>query len=438
MTPQDIRAEIARLVEQYAVVSLGRDLFVPGVTPVPPSGKLLDAQELKYMVEASLDGWLTTGRFNAEFERKLASFIGVKHLITVNSGSSANLVAFHTLTSPKLGARAIQPGDEVIGVAAGFPTTVNPIFQFGAVPVFVDVELGTYNVDASLIEAAISPKTKAIMLAHTLGNPYNLEVVTAVCKKHGLWLIEDCCDALGSTYQGRMVGTFGDIGTLSFYPAHHITMGEGGAVFTNNLELKVIAESFRDWGRDCYCAPGKDNTCCKRFSQQLGDLPLGYDHKYTYSHLGYNLKITDMQAACGLAQLEKAEQFIAQRKANFAYLHEQLRDCEEFLLLPRATEGSDPSWFGFPITLRENAPVSRLDLLTYLDQNKVGTRLLFAGNLTRQPYMLGRNYRVSGALDHTDTVMNNTFWIGVQPALTSDMLDFAAARIRAYLGLEFE
>lgn len=438
MTPQDIRAEIARLVEQYAVVSLGRERFVPGATPVPPSGKLLDAKELKYMVEASLDGWLTTGRFNAEFERKLASFIGVKHLITVNSGSSANLVAFHTLTSPKLGARAIQTGDEVIGVAAGFPTTVNPILQFGAVPVFVDVELGTYNIDASLIEAAISPKTKAIMLAHTLGNPYNLEVVTTLCKKHGLWLIEDCCDALGSTYQGRMVGTFGDIGTLSFYPAHHITMGEGGAVFTNNLELKVIAESFRDWGRDCYCAPGKDNTCCKRFSQQLGDLPLGYDHKYTYSHLGYNLKITDMQAACGLAQLEKAEQFIAQRKANFAYLHERLRDCEEFLLLPRATEGSDPSWFGFPITLRENAPVSRLDLLTYLDQNKVGTRLLFAGNLTRQPYMLGRNYRVSGALDHTDTVMNNTFWIGVQPALTSDMLDFAAARIRAYLGLEFE
>ncbi|WP_347268528.1 lipopolysaccharide biosynthesis protein RfbH [Paracoccus sp. (in: a-proteobacteria)] len=437
-TPQEIRTEIARLVEQYAALSLAPAPFIAGTTPVPPSGKLLGAQELQYMVEASLDGWLTTGRFNAEFEKKLAAFIGVKHAITVNSGSSANLIAFHTLTSPKLGDRAIQPGDEVIGVAAGFPTTVNPILQFGAVPVFVDVELGTYNIDASLIEAAISPRTKAIMLAHTLGNPYNLEVVTALCKKHGLWLVEDCCDALGSTYQGRMVGTFGDIGTLSFYPAHHITMGEGGAVFTNNLELKVIAESFRDWGRDCYCAPGKDNTCCKRFGQQLGNLPLGYDHKYTYSHLGYNLKITDMQAACGLAQLEKAEQFIAQRKANFAYLHERLRDCEEFLILPHATEGSAPSWFGFPVTLRENAPVSRLDLLTYLDQNKVGTRLLFAGNLTRQPYMPGRNYRVSGELSNTDRVMNNTFWVGVQPALTTAMLDFAVAKIRAYLGIDFD
>ena len=438
MNPQDIRAESARLVEQYAATSLRPAPFIPGATPVPPSGKLLDAQELKYMVEASLDGWLTTGRFNAEFELKLAAFIGVKYAITVNSGSSANLVAFQTLTSPRLGERAIRPGDEVIGVAAGFPTTVNPILQFGAVPVFVDIELGTYNIDASQLEAAISPKTKAIMLAHTLGNPYNLDVVTALCKKHGLWLIEDCCDALGTTYQGRMVGTFGDIGTLSFYPAHHITMGEGGAVFTNHRELKVIAESFRDWGRDCYCAPGKDNTCCQRFSQQFGTLPAGYDHKYTYSHLGYNLKITDMQAACGLAQLQKAEQFIAQRKANFAYLHERLKDCEEFLILPHATPGSDPSWFGFPITLREAASVSRLDLLTYLDQNKVGTRLLFAGNLTRQPYMLGRNYRVSGELKNTDVVMNNTFWIGVQPALTTEMLDFAASKIRAYLGVDFE
>ncbi len=438
MNPQDIRAEIARLVERYAAESLRREAFIPGATPVPPSGKLLDAQELKYMVEASLDGWLTTGRFNAEFELKLAAFIGVKYALTVNSGSSANLVAFQTLTSPRLGERAIRPGDEVIGVAAGFPTTVNPILQFGAVPVFVDIELGTYNIDASQLEAAISPKTKAIMLAHTLGNSYNLDVVTALCKKHGLWLIEDCCDALGTTYQGRMVGTFGDIGTLSFYPAHHITMGEGGAVFTNHRELKVIAESFRDWGRDCYCAPGKDNTCCQRFSQQFGTLPAGYDHKYTYSHLGYNLKITDMQAACGLAQLQKAEQFIAQRKANFAYLHERLKDCEEFLILPHATPGSDPSWFGFPITLREAAPVSRLDLLTYLDQNKVGTRLLFAGNLTRQPYMLGRNYRVSGELKNTDVVMNNTFWIGVQPALTTEMLDFAASKIRAYLGVDFE
>ena len=390
------------------------------------------------MVEASLDGWLTTGRFNDEFERKLADFLGVKHLITVNSGSSANLVAFNTLTSPKLGDRAIKPGDEVIGVAAGFPTTVNPILQFGAIPVFVDVEMGTYNIDASKIEAAISPKTKAIMLAHTLGNPFNLEVVTALCKKYNLWLIEDCCDALGSTYKGQLVGTFGDIGTLSFYPAHHITMGEGGAVFTNNAELKSIAESFRDWGRDCYCPPGKDNTCGKRFCWKLGSLPEGYDHKYTYSHLGYNLKITDMQAACGLAQLDKAQQFIEQRRKNFAYIRERLADCKEFLILPQVTEHSSPSWFGFPITLRESAPVSRVDLLTYLDQSAVGTRLLFAGNLTRQPYMIGRNFRVSGELRNTDVVMNNTFWIGVQPALTQQMMDFSIAKIKSYLGIAFE
>ena len=433
-----LRQHIGELVALYAQRYRMPVPFVPGKTPVPPSGKLIDAAEIKLMVEAALDGWLTTGRFNAEFENRLAAFIGVKHLITVNSGSSANLLAFSALTSPRLGERAIRPGDEVIGVAAGFPTTVNPILQFGAVPVFVDVELGTYNIDASRIEAAISPRTKAIMLAHTLGNPFNLEAVTALCKKHGLWLVEDCCDALGSTYRGRMVGTFGDIGTLSFYPAHHITMGEGGAVFTNNAELKTIAESFRDWGRDCYCAPGKDNTCGQRFCQKLGALPRGYDHKYTYSHLGYNLKITDMQAACGLAQLGKAAQFVAQRKRNFAYLHEQLQACEEFLILPRPTEHADPSWFGFPITLRSNAPVSRVDLLTYLDQNLVGTRLLFAGNLIRQPYMAGRQYRVSGTLENTDTVMNDTFWIGVQPALTQSMLDFAAARIKAYLGVDFE
>ena len=432
-----IRDQISALVEQYAAIALAPDPFFPGVTVVPPSGKLLDAAELKNMVEASLDGWLTTGRFNTEFEKKLAAFIGVKHLITVNSGSSANLVAFSTLTSPKLGDRAIKRGDEVIGVAAGFPTTVNPILQFGAVPVFVDVDRLTHNIDASKIEAAIGPKTKAIMLAHSLGNPFNLDVITALCKKYNLWLVEDCCDALGTTYRGQMVGTFGDIATLSFYPAHHITMGEGGAVFTNSDELKTIAESFRDWGRDCYCQPGKDNTCGKRFCQQLGDLPYGYDHKYTYSHLGYNLKITDMQAACGLAQLDKAAQFIQARKDNFAFLKERLKDCEEFVNLPEATEHSDPSWFGFPITLKENCPVTRLDLLTYLDQNKVGTRLLFAGNLTRQPYMVGANYRISGDLTNTDNVMNNTFWIGVQPSLTREMLEFAASKIEAYLGVNF-
>ena len=434
---QALRQKIDELVEEYASIALAPQVFLPGATMIPPSGKLLDASELKNMVQASLDGWLTTGRFNAEFEKKLADFIGVKHLITVNSGSSANLVAFNTLTSSKLGKRAIQKGDEVIGVAAGFPTTVNPILQFGAIPVFVDVDAQSHNIDASKIEAAIGPKTKAIMLAHSLGNPFNLDVVTGMCKKYGLWLVEDCCDALGSTYRGQMVGTFGDIATLSFYPAHHITMGEGGAVFTNSDELKTIAESFRDWGRDCYCPPGKDNTCGKRFCWKLGDLPEGYDHKYTYSHLGYNLKITDMQAACGLAQLEKAPQFIRARKDNFAFLNERLRACEEFLHLPKATEHSDPSWFGFPITLKEGCPVTRLDLLTYLDQNKVGTRLLFAGNLVRQPYMAGANYRISGELVNTDIVMNNTFWIGVQPSLTPEMLEYTALRIESYLGVNF-
>jgi CDP-4-dehydro-6-deoxyglucose reductase, E1 len=436
-----LRTQIAKLVEEYAAISLAPPTFFPGVTVIPPSGKLLDAAEIKNMVDASLDGWLTTGRFNAEFEKKLAAFIGIKHLITVNSGSSANLVAFSALTSPKLGNRAIQKGDEVIGVAAGFPTTVNPILQFGAVPVFVDVDRLTHNIDTSKIEAAITPKTKAIMLAHSLGNPFNLDVVTAICKKHNLWLIEDCCDALGTTYRGQMVGTFGDIGTLSFYPAHHITMGEGGAVFTNNDELKLIAESFRDWGRDCYCPPGKDNTCNNRFcwtAKQLGgDLPDGYDHKYTYSHLGYNLKITDMQAACGLAQLDKAPQFIQARKDNYAFLKARLQSCEAFLDLPEPTEHSDPSWFGFPITLKEDCPVSRLDLLTYLDQEKVGTRLLFAGNLTRQPYMAGAHYRISGDLTNTDRVMNSTFWIGVQPALTKEMLEYAVSKIESYLGVNF-
>ena len=433
----EIRSQIASLVDEYAGLKFTATEFVPGVTEVPPSGKLIGGEELRLMLEASLDGWLTAGRFNEEFEAKLARFLGVKHLLTVNSGSSANLVAFSTLTSSKLGERAIQPGDEVIGVAAGFPTTVNPILQFGAVPVFVDVELGTYNIDPGKIEAAISPRTKAIMLAHTLGNPYNLDVITALCGKYGLWLIEDCCDALGSTYDGRMVGTFGDIGTLSFYPAHHITMGEGGAVFTNNSELRQIAESFRDWGRDCYCPPGKDNTCGRRFCWKLGELPEGYDHKYTYSHLGYNLKITDMQAACGLAQLTKADGFIQRRKDNFAFLKSRLASCEEFLILPEATARSAPSWFGFPITLRSNAPTTRGDLLNYLNQFHVGTRLLFAGNLTRQPYMIGRNYRISGELTNTDIVMHNTFWIGVQPSLSEEMLDYSASRIEAFLGINF-
>ncbi len=436
-TKEQLRSHIIALVAEYGALASQPQPFEPGVTVVPPAGKVVGAKEMELMVEASLDAWLTTGRFNDQFEARLAKFIGVQHLITVNSGSSANLVAFHTLTSPKLGTRAIQPGDEVIGVAAGFPTTVNPILQFGAVPVFVDVELGTYNIDPSKIEAAITDKTKAIMLAHTLGNPYNLDVVVALCQKYHLWLIEDCCDALGSTYKGQMVGTFGDIGTMSFYPAHHITMGEGGAVFTNNYELKQIAESLRDWGRDCYCAPGKDNTCGKRFCWKLGTLPEGYDHKYTYTHLGYNLKITDMQAACGLAQMDRAAGFVQARKDNFAYLKARLASCEEFLILPEATADSDPSWFGFPMTLKPAAQVNRVDLLTYLDEHKIGTRLLFAGNLTRQPYMNGRNYRVSGDLTNTDRVMHDTFWIGVFPGLTRDMLDFSITKIEQFFGVGF-
>ena len=436
-TPDQLRAEIAALVQEYASIATAPQRFEPGVSPVSVSGKVIGGKELQLMVEASLDGWLTTGRFNAMFEERLAAFLGVKHLITVNSGSSANLVAFSTLTSPRLGDRAIRPGDEVIGVAAGFPTTVNPILQFGAVPVFVDIDLATHNIDATLIEAAISPKTKAIMLAHSLGNPFNLDVVTTLCKKHGLWLIEDCCDALGATYDGRMVGTFGDIATLSFYPAHHITMGEGGAVFTNDAELKAIAESFRDWGRDCYCPPGKDNTCNKRFCWKLGDLPEGYDHKYTYSHLGYNLKISDMQAACALAQMDSVEQFILARRANFAYLKERLQSCAQFLHLPEATPRSDPSWFGFALVLKEDSGAKRGDLINFLDQNRIATRLLFGGNLTRQPYMIGRDFRVSGHLANTDIVMNQTFWLGVWPGLTTQHLDYVVDKLEEFFGLNF-
>lgn len=436
-----LRDQIRGLVRDYAELAHAPSPFVPGRSPVPVSGKVIGAPELQAMVDASLDGWLTTGRFNALFEQRLASFLGVKHAITVNSGSSANLVAFSALTSPRLGARAIKPGDEVIGVAAGFPTTVNPILQFGAVPVFVDVDLATHNIDASKIEAAISPKTKAIMLAHSLGNPFNLDVVTELCRKYDLWLVEDCCDALGATYRGRMVGTFGDIATLSFYPAHHITMGEGGAVFTNDAELKSIAESFRDWGRDCYCAPGKDNTCNKRFcwtrKELGGSLPDGYDHKYTYSHLGYNLKITDMQAACALAQMDRLGGFIAARCDNFAYLRERLQSCTHFLDLPEATPQSAPSWFGFLLTLKDGAGARRSDLIDYLEQNRIGTRLLFAGNLTKQPYMAGRGYRVSGDLANTDIVMERSFWVGVYPGLDRAMLDHVVDTIESFFGVNF-
>ena len=429
-TAEDLRLEIAELVQEFADLKYTEKTFKPGRSVVPPSGKVIGATELQYMVDASLDGWLTTGRFNRKFEKQLSEFIGTKHLITVNSGSSANLVAFATLTSPKLGNRAIKKGDEVIGVAAGFPTTVNPIVQFGAIPVFVDVDLKTHNINSDLIEAAITPKTKAIMLAHTLGNPYNLEKVKELCAKHNLWLVEDCCDALGARYNGKHVGLFGDIATCSFYPAHHITMGEGGAVFTNNTELMTIAESFRDWGRDCYCDPGCDNTCERRFEQQLGDLPHGYDHKYTYSHLGYNLKISDMQAACGLAQLERLPEFIIKRNENFTYLKDKLSSLVGYMHLPEATINSEPSWFGFPVTLKEG--VNRVEFTQYLDRHKIGTRLLFAGNITRQPYFNDIQYRISGHLFNTDIIMNQSLWIGVYPGLRKEHMDFIADKIQEY------
>lgn len=432
-----LREEIAQLVSKYAEIQYEQKPFVPGETMIPPSGKLLGEQELQNMVAASLDGWLTTGRFNKQFEEKLAKFLGVNFCLSVNSGSSANLVAFSTITSPKLGERAVKPGDEVIGVAAGFPTTVNPIIQFGAVPVFVDVDIQTHNINVDLIEAAITPKTKAIMLAHALGNPFNVGRVKEICDKHNLWLIEDTCDALGAEFNGQKCGTFGDMGTLSFYPAHHMTMGEGGAVFMNNPELKAIAESFRDWGRDCYCPPGCDNTCGCRFEQKHGDLPYGYDHKYVYSHSGYNLKITDMQAACGLAQLGKLEYFIEKRRSNYAYLRNKLESLTDFIHLPIPTLNSNPSWFGFPITLKDDCGVSRVDITKFLDSHKIGSRLLFAGNLLKQPYFKDVEYRVVGDLTHTEKTMNDTFWIGVQPALDEVHFDFVAEKLEELFGLNF-
>ncbi|SUB83282.1 L-glutamine:2-deoxy-scyllo-inosose aminotransferase [Pragia fontium] len=437
MNQEMLRQQIAELVALYAETAMAPKQFEAGKSVVPPSGKVIGTKELQLMVEASLDGWLTTGRFNDAFEKKLGEYLGVPYVLTTTSGSSANLLALTALTSPKLGERALKVGDEVITVAAGFPTTVNPTIQNGLIPVFIDVDIPTYNVNAGLIESAVTDKTKAIMIAHTLGNLFDLSEVRRVADKYNLWLIEDCCDALGSKYNGQMAGTFGDIATVSFYPAHHITMGEGGAVFTKSHELKKIIESFRDWGRDCYCAPGCDNTCGKRFSQQFGSLPAGYDHKYTYSHLGYNLKITDMQAACGLAQLERVEEFVEARKANFKYLKAGLASCEQFLELPEATENSEPSWFGFPITLKEDSGVSRVELVKFLDEAKIGTRLLFAGNLTRQPYFEKVNYRVVGELTNTDRIMNQTFWIGIYPGLTHDHLDYVISKFEEFFGLNF-
>jgi CDP-6-deoxy-D-xylo-4-hexulose-3-dehydrase len=414
---EDIRQQILDLVHEYCDLVHARKPFIPGQSSVAVSGRVFDSSDVKSLVDSSLEFWLTAGRFNQQFEAELAKKIGIRFAMTVNSGSSANLLAFSALTSPLLRERQMEPGAEVITAATGFPTTVNPAMIWGMTPVFVDVDIPTYNIVPDLVEEAITPKTKAIMVAHTLGNPFDAVRLADIAKRHGLWLIEDCCDALGATVNGRHVGTFGDVGTLSFYPAHHITMGEGGAVFTRNPSLRRAMETFRDWGRDCYCDPGKDNTCKRRFGWKLGDLPYGYDHKYIYSHMGFNLKITDMQAAVGVAQLRHLDGFIAARRRNFEQLKDGLRNLEEFFVLPEPTPNSEPSWFGFLLTVRESAPFTRDALVRYLNDRKIGTRLLFGGNLTRQPYMIGRNFRVHGTLDNSDRIMNQTLWIGLYPGL---------------------
>lgn len=425
-SPQQLRGEIAGLIKQYCEAALAPQPFRPGESPVPVSGKVIDSSDIEHLVEASLDGWLTTGRFAAEFERDFAAFIGVRGASLVNSGSSANLVALSCLTSPSLGDRRLQAGDEVLTLAAGFPTTVNPIIQNGLVPVFVDVQLPTYNVNVTELESAVSDRTKAIVLAHTLGNPFDLDAVMAFANKHNLWVIEDCCDAVGSTYKGRSVGTFGHLATTSFYPAHHITMGEGGCVLTPSPALKKLVESFRDWGRDCWCDPGKSNTCGCRFEWKLGSLPAGYDHKYIYSHIGYNLKATDMQAAVGVAQLKKLPAFMAARRENFTELYMALKDLDDIFVLPEATPHSNPSWFGFPLAVRNEAPVTRNQVVQVLESRKIATRLLFGGNLLRQPAYRDLRCRVVGDLPNTDFVMNNVFWVGVYPGITEAMIDYMA------------
>jgi len=429
-TPIQLRDEIRTKVREYCDIALAPQTFVPGQSSVPVSGKVLDSTDLEHLVDASLDAWLTTGRFAAQFEREFAAFMGVRCASLVNSGSSANLAALSCLTSPSLGDRRLRAGDEVITVAAGFPTTVNPIIQNGLVPVFVDVQLPTYNVDVTQLEAAVSNRSKAIILAHTLGNPFDIDAVMQLAAKHGLWVIEDCCDAVGSTYKGRGVGTFGNLATTSFYPAHHITMGEGGAVLTQSPALKKLAESFRDWGRDCWCDPGKSNTCGCRFEWKLGDLPNGYDHKYIYSHIGYNLKATDMQAAVGVAQLKKLPGFISARRANFAKLHAALSDLDDLFILPEATAHSDPSWFGFPLAIRATAPTTRNQVVRFLESKNIATRLLFGGNLLRQPAYRDIQRRVIGDLRNTDFVMNNVFWIGLYPGITQSMIDYMAETLQ--------
>ncbi len=428
----DLRTRILELVEEYHSVAFSNGSFTPGQSTVQYAGRVFDSDELLHLVDASLDFWLTTGRYARRFERELARFVGTRHALICNSGSSANLLALSALTSPKLRDRRLLPGDEVITVAAGFPTTVNPIILNRLIPVFVDVTLPTYNVDLDALEAAIGPRTRAIMIAHTLGNPFDLDRVLELAKEHGLWFVEDNCDGLGSTYKGRLTGTFGNLSTLSFYPAHHITMGEGGAVLTDRPELKTLVESFRDWGRDCWCEPGEDGTCGKRFGWQLGTLPRGYDHKYIFSHVGYNLKVTDMQAAVGLAQLAKLPDFIAARKQNWQTLRTELERFSDYLVLPEATPETEPSWFGFLLTVREDAPFTRDDIVTHLERNKIVTRLLFGGNLTRQPAYQDIEHRVVGDLANSDTVMSNSFWIGVYPGLTRQSLDYVLEQFDAF------
>jgi CDP-6-deoxy-D-xylo-4-hexulose-3-dehydrase len=433
---EKIKSKIKELIQEYYAEVFTEKQFVPGQTHVPVSGKVTDSDDMYSIAESGLDAWYTTGRFNAEFENKLASFIGINKLLTVNSGSSANLIAFATLTSEELGAKAIKPGDEVISVAVSFPTTINPMISYGVIPVFVDVDIPTYNIDIKKVEAAISPKTKAIVVAHTLGNPFDAISLKAIAKKHNLWLIEDCCDALGATLNGKHVGTFGDIATLSFYPAHHITMGEGGAVFTNSAKLKKIADSFRDWGRDCWCAPGKDNTCGKRFGWCLGNLPNGYDHKYIYSRLGYNLKITDMQAALGLSQLNKLPSFVEKRRHNYLRLRAGLSKHQDKIILPQATIGSEPSWFGFLITIKPESGIQRPNIIDFLTEKNIGTRLLFSGDIRKQPYFKNYIHREVGSFENTELIVKSTFWIGVAPMITDEMIDYTLSEFDNFFELK--
>jgi CDP-6-deoxy-D-xylo-4-hexulose-3-dehydrase len=424
-----LRQQILDLVGKYHAAQFPAQDFEPGTSRVPVSGKVFDATDVQLLVDASLDFWLTAGRYAAQFEREFARWMGLRHAVLVNSGSSANLIAIGTLRAAELGDRALQPGDEVITAGAGFPTTVNPIIQNDLVPVFVDSTIPTYNADPAAVRAAVGPRTRAIVLAHTLGNPFDLDAIKSIADEHGLWLIEDTCDAVGSTWHGRKVGTFGDLATVSFYPAHHMTMGEGGAVLTGSPPLKKIIESLRDWGRDCWCDPGQDNLCGKRFEWSIGDLPYGYDHKYTYSRIGYNLKVTDMQAAVGVAQLAKLDHFVQVRRDNFAYLRAAIAHLEPDLILPEATPGSDPSWFGFPITVRSSSGVTRDQVTGWLESRGIATRLLFGGNLTRQPAYADVRHRVVGDLSTADTIMSNTFWVGIYPGLDHSMLDHIAAEL---------